>query len=54
MKKRDKFGKFIKNNSIEIPIPSINFIIKNAALLLILLPWIYLAFYKFQLINLIE
>jgi hypothetical protein len=31
-----------------------NFIIKNAALLLILLPWIYLDFYKFKLINLIE
>ena len=44
--KRDIHGRFSKTDTIEFPLPSISFIAKYFLLLIILLPWIYLAIYR--------
>ena len=52
--KRDINGRFIKKNTIELPIPSLSFLIKYFSLLFILLPWIYLAIYKINIGKIFE
>ena len=52
--KRDIHGRFSKNDTIEFPLPSISFIAKYFLLLIILLPWIYLAIYRLNIGQLSE
>ena len=52
--KRDIHGRFSKNNTVEFPLPSISFIAKYCLLLIILLPWIYLAIYRLNIGKLSE
>ena len=52
--KRDIRGRFSKNDTIEFPLPSISFIAKYFLLLIILLPWIYLAIYRLNIGQLSE
>ena len=52
--KRDIHGRFSKTDTIEFPLPSISFIAKYFLLLIILLPWIYLAIYRLNIGQLSE
>ena len=52
--KRDPNGRFIKKNTIEFSVPSPIFLVKYFAILFILLPWIYLAFYKLNIWKVFE
>jgi len=49
--KRDKNGRFLRNKKIEIAIPSIGTFLKYFILILIFLPWVYLAISKLDLIS---
>ena len=52
--KRDIHGRFTKTDIVEFPLPSISFIAKYCFLLIILLPWIYLAIYRLNIGKLPE
>ena len=52
--KRAPNGRFIKKNTIEFSVPSPIFLVKYFAILFILLPWIYLAFYKLNIGKVFE
>ena len=52
--KRDIHGRFTKTDIVEFPLPSISFIAKYCLLLIILLPWIYLAIYRLNIGKLSE
>ena len=52
--KKDIHGRFSKTGTIEFPLPSISFISKYFLLLIILLPWIYLAIYRLNIGQLSE
>ena len=49
--KRDKNGRFSKEQRIEIPMPSPISFIKYILLIIIFLPWIYLMLFKFNFLN---
>ena len=51
---RDRNGRFIKNNEIEISIPSPMTICKMIIAVIFLLPWIYIIFFRFEILKFIE
>ena len=52
--KRDKNGRFKKNPKLEIEFPSPKSIFKYLFILIILLPWIYLMIFKYDITHLLE
>ena len=52
--KRDKNGRFQKSPKFEIEFPSPKSIIKNLFILIILLPWIYLMIFKYDVVHMLE
>lgn len=51
---RDKRGRFLKNDKLEIPIPSIFTILKYSMFLIILLPRLYVLAFRFEILKVIE
>ena len=51
---REKNGRFKKNPKLEIEFPSIKSMIKYLFIFIVLLPWIYLMVFKFDLMEFIE
>ena len=49
-----KNGRFVKTNNIEFNLPTPYSIIKYSILLFVLLPWIYLTIFKFNIISVLE
>ena len=52
--KRDKNGRFKKNPKFEIEFPPPKSIIKYIFILIILLPWIYLMIFKYDIVHMLE
>ena len=51
---RDGNGRFIKKYQIEISIPSPIALCKTLILIIIFLPWIYIIFYRFDVLRFFE
>ena len=51
---RDRNGRFIKNNQLEITIPSPMAICKIIIVMLFLLPWIHIIFIRFDILNFVD
>ena len=51
---RGKNGRFTKNPTVEIDIPTPNAILKYIILFIVFLPWIYLSIFKFDAIANLE
>lgn len=52
--KRGKNGRFIRNPNIEINLQTPHGLIKYSILMFILLPWIYLSNFKFNIVSVFE
>ena len=45
---------FMKNTNIEITLPTPYSILKYSILLIVLLPWVYLSFFKYDIISIFQ
>ena len=52
--KRGKNGRFIRNPNIEINLPTPYGLIKYSILIFVLLPWLYLSIFKFNIVAVLE
>ena len=51
---RGKSGRFISQKSLEIQIPSFSLLLKYVSLFFIILPWIYIMVYKYEIGSIFE
>lgn len=51
---REKNGRFKKNPKLEIEFPSVKSIIKYLFIFIVLLPWVYLMIFKYDIMQFIE
>ena len=52
--KRAKNGRFMKESNIEIALPAPYSLFKYSILFIVLLPWVYLSLFKFDIISIFQ
>lgn len=51
---RDKKGRFSKVDKLEIQVPSLFLLFKYSIVFLVLLPWIYILAFRFEILKTVE